>query len=395
MVDVKTSLKTKNLPTFRNIVPEDHQPVRASASVSVRKAKFLKKGAPPAGPDLKVKVQKIGAYRAEKDGGGKRGKIRRFTFESRRKLQQVVRSTADLWDAQLTLTYPEKFPSNGAVSRQHREAFLAWLRRIGCAYMWVLEFQERGAPHYHFLIRGWVPRDIWKKDGREVEIGTPDAILTRVGLESTWYRIVGSGDNAHLLAGTSVAAVESAKQAGGYIAKHADKLLDYMSKLDQKKVPVNYVNVGRFWGCSRMLEQVAFKTEGFYRDVKTRLEPLRKSYEEKCAGWGFKWEWKGAGFVYLDGADLFTSMLRQAVEIDHGVNVWAEWDGRDERRDRFFDLAKERFAEIERERRKTHRRYTYPGGFMTLVTRMRREGQLTLDGKLEPTYPDLEERNGR
>lgn len=358
-------------------------PVRASAVLARRKPKYLRRGLPEFGPDLKVKVQKLGAYSVGRPS--RRGKVRRFTFDSHRRLVQVLRSTADLWTGTCTLTYPEKFPADGRKVKRHLDAFLRYLRRRDIAYMWVLEFQKRGAPHFHLLLNGWLPRDRWEKDGRQVAAGTPGAVLARRGIESEWYGIVGSGEEKHLRAGTEIHAIQSPAHAKDYISKRAEQLLDYMGKLDQKDVPDCYVNVGRFWGCSRMLEKVAFMSEGVYQDVKARLAPLVKGYESKCADWGFKWEWKGAGFVYIGGQDLFTSMLRQAAAIDSGVDVWRAWDGRDPAQEDFLARAHERLKKLDAERRARRRKFC-DGKFVTPEQRLKREGQFTLDGRFEETY---------
>ena len=60
------------------------------------------------------------------------------------------------------------------------------------------------------------------------------------------YKIVGSGDERHLRAGTGIAAIKSRGHLNGYLCA-------YIRKLDQKIPPEGFEDVGRFWGSSRNL----------------------------------------------------------------------------------------------------------------------------------------------
>jgi hypothetical protein len=90
-------------------------------------------------------------------GGGRRGYIKGFSKNSRRRLLEMIASVkrdADLPNF-MTLTYPANFPT---VERAKRDlkVFLQRLDRAypGSGYIWKLEPQERGAPHYHLLVWG-------------------------------------------------------------------------------------------------------------------------------------------------------------------------------------------------------------------------------------------------
>jgi hypothetical protein len=43
--------------------------------------------------------------------------------------------------------------------RPYEDAFLQYLRRRNIKFIWVLEFQTRGASHYHVLTSGEIPED--------------------------------------------------------------------------------------------------------------------------------------------------------------------------------------------------------------------------------------------
>ena len=134
----------------------------------------------------------------------------------------------------ITLTYPKEYPSDGKTVKTHLNSFLTQFRRdcAGFSYLWFLEFQKRGAPHFHILVDFPMPR---KREAVK-------AIRFRVA--SLWYRVVGSGDAKHLAAGTRTERIRSENGARNYCVKYA-------FKMQQKIVPKDYQNVGRLWGASR------------------------------------------------------------------------------------------------------------------------------------------------
>jgi hypothetical protein len=159
---------------------------------------------------------------------GKRGKITEFSDKSRNRLLFCAFNARVEWLAFIGLTYPAEFPTDGAIVRAHRNTFLIYLRREYplIYYLWALEFQKRGAPHIHLLV---------------------DQFISLQWLSEIWYQIVGSGDEKHLRAGTRVEYVRGREHGASYLAK------SYTAKRAQKEVPVEYQNVGRFWGMSRGL----------------------------------------------------------------------------------------------------------------------------------------------
>jgi hypothetical protein len=124
------------------------------------------------------------------------------------------------------LPYPQmrKF---GVRSREcgSRDLRPPYLRRKDIKFTWVLEFQSRGAPHYHLIVSDFIHK---------------------YDLSQVWYRIVGSEDEKHLKAGTKIEAIKSKAHLCGYLS-------NYINKLDQKTPPTGFENVGRFWGASRNL----------------------------------------------------------------------------------------------------------------------------------------------
>jgi len=151
--------------------------------------------------------------------GGQRGTIKEFTEQSCRNMMQTARNVEGLKNM-LTLTYPSEFPCDGRLVKGHLELMRKWLMYRNIGAFWFLEFQRRGAPHFHMFITGNVDKDEVSK---------------------AWFRIVASGDEKHLRAGTRIEAIRKPHAVSAYAAKYA-------AKVEQKEVPDGYREVGRFWG---------------------------------------------------------------------------------------------------------------------------------------------------
>jgi len=150
-----------------------------------------------------------------------RGKICGFSRKSRLRLLSrlaMVNKKAGL-PVFITLTYPAEFPKDRKIYKAHLEKFIKRIvyRFPKVAGFWRLEFQERGAPHYHLLV--WGMNTHYRK------------LVSKL-----WYEVVGSGDEKHLRAGTQVARVRSWRGVMFYAGK-------YMAKMDKTEF-----ETGRVWG---------------------------------------------------------------------------------------------------------------------------------------------------
>ena len=154
--------------------------------------------------------------------------------KSRKRLAFVANNTQVVFKTMVTLTYPKEFPTDGKQVKQHLNTFLVWCRRRfdRPSYIWFLEFQKRGAPHIHLLFDYPLPDN---KAGRCLLFGE---------VSQKWYEIVGSKDPFHLAAGTRCERIRKPDGAARYCLKYA-------YKTEQKWVPRDFQNIGRFWGCSR------------------------------------------------------------------------------------------------------------------------------------------------
>lgn len=172
------------------------------------------------------RVPSVGEERKQR-GGGARGKVKGYTPASRQRLQKrlaMFRNKHLSSALFVTLTYPEEHPPVD-IAKGHMRAFIKRIRYKFpmAAIGWRLEFQKRGAVHFHLIILGvrFLPNEV---------------------VSDWWYKIVGSGDEKHLRAGTEVRRVKSARHAAYYISK-------YMAKAgEQSDIIPEGTKPGRFWG---------------------------------------------------------------------------------------------------------------------------------------------------
>lgn len=161
---------------------------------------------------------------------GKRGEVVLWTQDSRKRLfQRCAQVESDLLGAILfvTLTYPDAYP-DAKTAKRHLKAWRKRLeRRIGkVAVIWKLEFQARGAPHFHLAIS---------------DPGV-DRANFMPWLSRSWYEVVNSGDEKHLGAGTRLD--EWRGNVVSYLAGYCLK----KDKEYQHNVPAGTAGVGRWWG---------------------------------------------------------------------------------------------------------------------------------------------------
>ena len=161
--------------------------------------------------------------------GNVRGKITKWSRKSQMRFKQKLATLEQnkLSEAlEITLTYPKEFPcaDDHETYKTHLGYMSMWLQRRGFSGAWKLEFQTRGAPHYHILA---IPPNKLKGLGE-----------LRKAIAEQWYRIVRSEDPKHLKAGTEVSTIKSPEGIIGYMAS-------YMAKKDQT-LPNNFT--GRYWG---------------------------------------------------------------------------------------------------------------------------------------------------
>ena len=160
--------------------------------------------------------------------------MREFSEKSRRRLAKVCAAVS--WGSFpflfVTLTYPQVYVTDGRRAYRDLRAFRdAWERQYGLpAAVWKREFQRRGAVHFHLAIL---------RPSENVPL-----VEIRRWVAVTWYRIVASGDERHLWAGTQVDPMVRPPVA--YFSSHGQHGRD--KKGYQNEVPNDFSNPGRFWG---------------------------------------------------------------------------------------------------------------------------------------------------
>lgn len=187
----------------------------------------------------------------EEEGAAEKGKragtraaIKEYTKKARNHLKFTLRNALCEWSNMITLTYPGQYPKEGKVCKKQLDAFLQHLRKDykGLKYVWFLEFQKRGAPHFHIFSTAPVP-------GKHYTA-------------KLWYHIVDSKDDRHLRSGTQVKPFESREEGIRYAT-------EYANKSTQKMSPKSFYNVGRFWGASRgIVQKIATITDLSLRQIQ-------------------------------------------------------------------------------------------------------------------------------
>lgn len=179
---------------------------------------------------------------------GERGEIYELSTKSQRKLALYASNSPVEFASMVTVTYPMDFPADGKLVKKHLNALLCVIRARfpGFQYLWVLEFQRRGAPHFHIFTDIELPaplRPMKRSCGRTNKTVRVNWEL-HDWLGDRWFDIVGSDDEKHRLVGAAWEVLEKRDGCARYIAKEAYKTF-------QKVVPEDFRNVGRFWGCSK------------------------------------------------------------------------------------------------------------------------------------------------
>jgi len=180
-----------------------------------------------------------------------RAAISQFSPGTGVRMSRYLRECTSVYRYMHTLTYPSVFPQDGSIVKNHLRRYCQELSReakrrglIQFSVFWFLEFQSRGAPHFHLFTTSFFS-------------------YKRCAL--IWYAIVDSGDSKHLKAGVRV---ETIKKGRSGIISYARK---YARKQEQKVVPAFFENVGRFWGVHGIKNRVSAGTTFF---VDSCLKPM-------------------------------------------------------------------------------------------------------------------------
>lgn len=176
------------------------------------------------------------------DQRGERGTVNGFSAMSRRRLmERVIRLD---WTEQqayfITLTYPAVYTRNPREWKANLHAFKQWLWRQSTVpdpwCLWRLEFQRRGAPHYHLVAC--------------LVVGTDLSVL-RDRIRVEWSRLVGLSATPGHFARVDVQEVRLQGDAGTqrlltYLCKYVGKRQKARHPVDPETGEIS--NTGRMWG---------------------------------------------------------------------------------------------------------------------------------------------------
>jgi len=204
-----------SVPQNANPRQEDNGLVQKHISHRARPDLFLKLAGRPGRVEIYPNMVK---WFAPSDGysqvgGGTRGKVRGFSAHSRHRMIELLCKLDELQDMWFwTLTYPGEYPDEYAVFKRDLDTFLKRLKRRWprAGWLWRLEPQKRGAPHYHLLV--W---NIPNGKRRVIQ-----------WLTLAWYQVAHRNDKHNGKAGTQVKRPQNIRQAMYYISKYAAKVSD-------------------------------------------------------------------------------------------------------------------------------------------------------------------------
>ena len=193
----------------------------------------------------------------ENERAPKRGTIGGYSCKARSRMLNLVQSlNKKILPLFVTLTYPHEWDKDPLAWKSDLDTFGKWFVRKypGACFIWKLEPQKRGAPHFHLLVYG-IPYLAWQSVAvRWAEIVNecklPKNFPTEKGkrgaaLFHEW--IHESVDNYrvadHVAAGVRVEPIRSRNGVMRYCSKN------YMGKeFAPLPQPRDWENVGRFWG---------------------------------------------------------------------------------------------------------------------------------------------------
>lgn len=207
---------------------------------------------------------------------GRKGReIMKFSMRSMSRLIATVNASDVQFSSMVTLTYPAVFPHEGKAIKTGMNSLLTMFRDNEWGeYLWFLEFQKRGAPHFHIL--------------SEVATITPKM---RVRLSEKWVGLIANSkwfdlgcERLAFVHGMCVwpVAQKAIRQSFWFTMRSEtwERIRDaeggkkyatkYAAKEYQKQKPTSFDGVGRYWGCSKKV----MLGVGEYREMSE--EVLRK-----------------------------------------------------------------------------------------------------------------------
>ena len=160
-------------------------------------------------------------------GGGARGEITGFSSDSRKRMLEMINMLEFRRVIFVTLTYPAVFPEDGKQVKEHLRRFRARVeKKYGkLRIVWRMEYQKRGAPHFHLIIL----------DG---------PFICRWWLSKAWVMSNDTKSWKNFLFGSNIKGIAQkgdSQKVINYVCKYAGKVEEHVRSDENEWC-------GRFWG---------------------------------------------------------------------------------------------------------------------------------------------------
>jgi hypothetical protein len=231
--------------------------------------------------DVVVSRKLANAQSRPLQGGGVRQPIAGFSAQSRRRLKCTLRNIPRQVYL-LTLTYPNKFASDGEAIKRHIASFVRWIKSQGVRTgIWILEFQARGAPHFHLVFSTPIDRSACDRQWAKIIDTDCDLPLTRLGE-----------------------------------IRHWGMTINYLLKNKSKQVPQGFDHTGRFWAAWGGLKPIPVISVVDTEKTTTIARHLRKAHERKHP-MKRKYDGRYGQTLYDEGPSAMKNMTRL---LEHTVH---------------------------------------------------------------------------
>jgi len=236
---------------------------------------------------LKIKRESKIIGRFQYETGREAKPIMKFSPKSMARLVATINATTVQFNSFLTLTFPRFYPTDGKIAKEAMNYLLTMMRsKLGGEYLWFLEFQKRGAPHFHILSThsAITPRmRIYIAEWWVRKMSGSDWFIAAAALDATmqnkcdWDVMSSAIAKAYYF--TLRKETWELLREENAAAKYATK---YATKEYQKEPPETYKNVGRFWGCSMRVSL----SDGVYEPMgEDRLRQYLENTDHATSDW--------------------------------------------------------------------------------------------------------------
>ena len=220
----------------------------------------------------------------------KRGVIKIFSKNSQRRLARLLLNNQERFKYFFTVTYRMN-NKDCILSKKHIDYFLTRFRKVGngVGYAWVLEFQNRGAVHFHIWLdeipvqrfKEWeslpVRKQILNRFKDDNEGLDKFKFLTYLWLEITKQL----SDEKAVKAATDLKKIYSVGFTINYAIKYALKAKQkvYLGNIDEETKKILSMWVGRYWGASRNV-----KNDKLYASTNTKTVRIYSKWLARSLG---------------------------------------------------------------------------------------------------------------